>query len=84
MACGNPLGKYRNGCSVEDAQFSLYVVKGKLGSSSVTSDPREFMNDFPMVSATRDLCRTGVEFGAPEMEWFVTWGVSGKEWLFQI
>jgi len=78
MTCGNPLGKYRNWCSVEDVQIGLYVVKGKLGSSSVTSDPREFMNNFQMASAIRDLCRLGMEFGTPDMEWFFTWGKSGK------
>ena len=78
MGCTSPYGLKRDKCLLENASLSLEIVKGKLGSAEANKDPRSFLNDFPMAQAAQDLCPTGMKFGAPDMEWFFTYGTSGK------
>jgi len=78
MGCTSPHGRNRNKCNIDDVTFSLDIVKGKLDSAEANRDPRSFLNDFPMAQAAQDLCPTGMKFGAQDMEWFYTYGRSGK------
>ena len=78
LGCTSPHGPKRDMCALENVTLSLEIVKGNLGSAEANRDPRSFLNNFPMAQAVQDLCPTGIKFGAPDMEWFYTFGRSGK------